>query len=120
MPLGKPLLNQQQYPARIIWRFLIRAGAAAPLSNFALHTKLPRTRKASRNIAGLIAVDWQLQVLIFIRLRNYPAEPLQKAAEQAESIIHNRTAVDGFILFHTGEAQLRLIKDVVGMIIVYA
>ena len=48
LPLWKPLLNQQQYPARITWRFLIRAGAAAPLSNFALtRTVGLKRRKAS-------------------------------------------------------------------------
>ena len=45
LPLGKPLLNQQQYPARITWRFLIRAGAAAPLSNFVLTRKVVLKRR---------------------------------------------------------------------------
>ena len=45
LPLWKPLLNQQQYPARITWRFLIRAGAAAPLSNFALTRKVVLKRR---------------------------------------------------------------------------
>ena len=50
LPLWKPLLNQQQYPARITWRFLIRAGAAAPLSNFALTRKVVlKRRMASLN-----------------------------------------------------------------------
>ena len=45
LPLWKPLLNQLQYPARITWRFLIRAGAAAPLSNFALTRKVVLKRR---------------------------------------------------------------------------
>ena len=52
LPLWKPLLNQQQYPARITWRFLIRAGAAAPLSNFALTRKVVLKRR----MASLISV----------------------------------------------------------------
>ena len=50
LPLWKPLLNQQQYPARITWRFLIRAGAAAPLSDFTASRKIVlKRRKASLN-----------------------------------------------------------------------
>ena len=45
LPLWKPLLKQQQYPARITRRFLIRAGAAAPLSNFALTRKVVLKRR---------------------------------------------------------------------------
>ena len=52
LPLWKPLLNQQHYPARITWRFLIRAGAAAPLSNFALTRKVVLKRR----MASLISV----------------------------------------------------------------
>ena len=52
LPLWKPLLNQQQYPAQITWRFLIRAGAAAPLSNFALTRKVVLKRR----MASLISV----------------------------------------------------------------
>jgi len=52
LPLWKPLLNQLQYPVRITWRFLIRAGAAAPLSNFALTRKVVLKRR----MASLISV----------------------------------------------------------------
>ena len=45
LPLWKPLLNQQQYPARITWRFLIRAGAAAPLSDFTASRKIVLKRR---------------------------------------------------------------------------
>ena len=52
LPLWKPLLNQQQYPARITWRFLIRAGAAAPLSDFTASRKIVLKRR----MASLISV----------------------------------------------------------------
>ena len=52
LPLWKPLLNQQQYPARITWRFLIRAGAAAPLSDFTESRKIVLKRR----MASLISV----------------------------------------------------------------
>ena len=48
LPLWKPLLNQQQYQVRITWRFLIRAGAAAPLSDFTASRKIVLKRRIPR------------------------------------------------------------------------
>ena len=48
------VLNQQQYPARITWRFLIRAGAAAPLSDFTA------SRKSSSNAGWIRSTPFDL------------------------------------------------------------
>ena len=47
LPLGNPLLNQQQYPAQVTWRILIGADTAVPLNNFAFTRKVVLKRRTS-------------------------------------------------------------------------
>ena len=73
LPLWKPLLNQQQYPVRITWRFLIRAGAAAPLSDFTASRKIALRRRVASLISGRLRGTFPLGLPECIRQTALPS-----------------------------------------------